>query len=269
MSPNPFMSDASNRRNFLRGAGAATVALAGAAVIGSNLTNPKTAVKAASLSDVDILNFALNLEYLEAEFYSVATTGKTLLQLGVLKSSDQLAPTTGGRKIPELVGSSNFYGAQELQENEVAHVKLLRGALGSYAALKPAINLDALGYGFKTPQEFIKLGRQLEDTGTSAYLGAAPDITSKAYLATAGSILSTEAKHSGAIRFICAYFGVTSPAVDALDIPPTKANVYGTDANGLIAPRTPSQVLKIVYGGGSCSGGFYPNGMSGTVTCAG
>jgi hypothetical protein len=88
-----------------------------------------------------------------------------------------------------------------------------------------------------------------------------------AFLIDSGSILATEAKHSGTLRYNCVYFGVESPAVDSIDISPTMANLYGTDSNGLVAPRTPAQVLKIVYGGGDCSGGFYPNGMTGSVTC--
>jgi hypothetical protein len=268
MSRSEQQTDASARRNFLKGVGAAGVALTGAAMVGGNLISPRSSVKAAGLSDVDILNFALNLEYLEAEFYCVATTGKTLLQLGILTAADQLAPTTGGKKVVELGTSSQSFVSQELTTNEIEHVRLLRNALGSLAAPKPAINLDALGYGFTSPIDFTKLSRQLEDVGTSAYLGAAPDISSPAYLATAASILAVEAKHSGTLRYNCVYFGVESPAVDSIDIPPTAANLFGTTGRGLVAPRTPAQVLKIVYGGGTCSGGFYPNGMTGSITCA-
>jgi hypothetical protein len=259
--------ETSNRRNFLKGVSATGVALAGAAIVGG-VALPRTANAATALSDVDILNFALNLEYLEAEYYCVAVYGKTLLQLGVLTAADQLAPTTGGNAVPGLASGPNGYVAKALHTDEIAHVRLLRSALGSAAALKPAINLDALGYGFASVPDFLKLSRQLEDVGTSAYLGAAPDITSKAYLATAGAILSAEAKHSGCLRYACVTLNVTSPAVDNIDVPPTMANLFGTASNGLVARRTPAQVLKIVYGGGTCSGGFYPNGLSGSVTCA-
>jgi Ferritin-like domain len=268
MSRSGQQPDASARRNFLKGVGAAGVALTGAAIVGGNLAFPRNSVKAAGLSDVDILNFALNLEYLEAEFYAVAVTGKTLLQLGVLTAAEQLAPTTGGSKVTQLATSDQAYVSETLHNNEIDHVLLLRSALGSYAAPKPAINLDALGYGFNGAVDFTKLSRQLEDVGTSAYLGAAPDITSKAYLATAGSILADEAKHSGALRYICVLYGVDSPAVDSLDIPPSKSSLFGATSQALISPRTPAQVLKIVYGGGTCSGGFYPNGMTGSITCA-
>jgi len=260
-------SEASNRRNFLKTAGAASVALAGAAIVGG-VALPRTAKAASALSDVDILNFALNLEFLEAEFYCVAYTGKTLLQLGIITSAQEQGPTTGGQKVPQITTVPEAFVAKALMSDEVAHVKLLLSALGTYGVKKPAINLNALGYGFGSIPDFLKLARQLEDTGTSAYLGAAPDITSKAYLATAGSILSAEAKHAGTLRFACALFNVESPAVDSIDIPPTASDLFGTSSQGLVAPRTPAQVLKIVYGGGTCSGGFYPNGMTGSVTCA-
>jgi hypothetical protein len=109
---------------------------------------------------------------------------------------------------------------------------------------------------------------QFEDVGVSAYLGAAPSISSKTYLAAAGAILSTEAQHSGSLRLACIDNDVTSPAVDSLDIPPTQKTPYDvTSTNALSIPRTTAQVLNIVYHGGQCSGGFYPDGMNGTIIC--
>jgi hypothetical protein len=87
------------------------------------------------------------------------------------------------------------------------------------------------------------------------------------YLAAAAAILATEAQHSGSIRLACIDNGVTSPAVDSLDIPPTQQNPYDVDKNALSIPRTTSQVLNIVYHGGQCSGGFFPDGMNGTIVC--
>ena len=259
---------AANRRSFLKGAGMTGLGLAGAALIGGKFSTGQQTVEAATaVSDLDILNFALNLEYLEAEFYAVSTFGATLVQLGVITSADESGPTTGGSKVPNFGSSPAATMATALRVDEIAHVKLLRTALGSRAVKKPAINLNALGYGFASVASWMKLGRQFEDVGVSAYLGAAPLITSKAYLATAGAILSTEAQHSGSFRLICVMNGVASPAVDSRDIPPTAKNLYDVDGNALSIPRTTSQVLNIVYGGGRCAGGFYPNGMNGTIVC--
>lgn len=255
-----------NRRAFLRGAGMTGVGLAGAAIMGSKLATPEQLVEAsAAVSDLDILNFALNLEYLEAEFYAMATYGANLVKLGVISASDETGPTTGG----QLVKNFSDWGtmATALRIDEIAHVKYLRATLGSRAVKKPAVNLNALGYGFSSVTSWLKLARQFEDVGISAYLGVAPLVTSKTYLAAAGAILATEAQHSGTVRRACYSLGVASPAVDSLDIPPSSQRPFNIDANALSIPRTTSQVLNIVYGGGKCAGGFYPNGMNGTIVC--
>jgi hypothetical protein len=219
---------------------------------------------ASGVSDGDILNFALNLEYLEAEFYSVSTYGATLVKRGIISAADETGPTTGGKmvKFSELA-----YLAGAIRNDEMEHVLYLRSALGAGAVKKPAINLNALGYGFSNEASWLMLARQFEDVGVSAYLGAAPLITSKAYLAAAAAIYGTEAQHSGSIRDRCIMKGVKSGPVDSLDVPPTSNAPYFVDKNGLSIPRTTSQVLNIVYGGGKCSGGFYPSGMNGNIAC--
>ena len=256
----------SDRRKFLKRVGATGIGVAAATMIGGSVLS-KGAYAATTITDADILIFALNLEYLEAEFYSVATYGATLLELGVLTAAQQSGPTTGGRMVPDFGTSPLAFLATALRENEIAHVKYLRSALGSVAVKKPAINLDALGYGFSSVHSWLTLARQFEDVGVSAYLGAAPLIKNKTYLAAAGAILATEAQHSGSIRMACINDGVSSPAVDSLDVPPTQQAPYDVDKNALSIPRTTSQVLNIVYHGGQCSGGFYPQGMNGKISC--
>ncbi len=263
MSTNDVLDRAAtslDRRKFFKQAGSAGLGVAALAMVDGSLTK----LEAATVTDADILNFALNLEYLEAEFYLMSTWGTTLQGLGVLQPGDVSGPTTGGKMVD--FRSVNFaFAASGLRTDEVAHVKLLRKALGSAAAKKPTINLDALGYGFGNIKDFFKLSRQFEDVGVSAYLGAAPAIQDKMYLLTAAEILATEAQHSGSVRLGCIWYGADSPAVDSLDIPPSNSHPYHVDSNGLSVPRTTSQVLKIVYGGGSGPGGFYPEGLNGTI----
>ena len=171
--------------------------------------------------------------------------------------------------VPGFAQLPEAYLATALRTDEIKHVQYLRAALGSGAVKKPAINLNALGYGFANINEFLELARQFEDVGVSAYLGAAPLITSKTYLGAAGAILATEAQHSGTIRELCIKNGVISPRVDALDVPPNPNKPYDVDTNALSIPRTVQQVLAIVYHGGNCSGGFYPAGMNGNIACGG
>jgi hypothetical protein len=222
-------SAASDRRSFLKGAGMAGIGLAGAGLIASKLASPLQKVEAQGITDGDILNFALNLEYLEAEYYCMATLGKTLVQLGIISASDETGPTTGGALISALASTApESYLATALRSNEVDHVTLLRNALGTSAVKKPAINLDALGYGFADVNDFLK--------------------------------------HSGALRLACIMNGVDSPAVDASDIPPDSLHPFAAPIEGLTKARTTSKVLAIVYGGGKSSGGFYPDGLNGTIT---
>jgi hypothetical protein len=256
----------SDRRKFIQRVGMTGIGVAAASMMGSGFLGK--AYAATTINDTDILNFALNLEYLEAEFYSMATYGSTLLELGVLTKAEESGPTTGGNMVAGFGSSPLAFLATALRDNEISHVKFLRSTLGSAAVLKPAINLNALGYGFSSVDSWLELARQFEDLGVSAYLGAAPLISSKTYLAAAAAIMATEAQHSGSIRLACIQNHVTSGAVDSLDIPPTSQAPYDVaSSNALSIPRTTAQVLNVVYAGGNCSGGFYPDGMNGVIIC--
>jgi Ferritin-like domain len=266
-----IVNSPSDRRKFLKQVGVTSIGVAAATMVGGSFLGK--AYASTAITDTDILNFALNLEYLEAEFYSMSTYGSTLLELGVLTAAEQSGPTTGGNMVPDFGASPLAFLATALRETEIDHVQYLRTTLGSAAVKKPTINLAALGYGFSSVNSWLELARQFEDVGVSAYLGAAPSISSKTYLAAAGAILSTEAQHSGSLRLACIDNDVTSPAVDSLDIPPTqktpsqKTPLRRYQHQCPEHPRTTAQVLNIVYHGGQCSGGFYPDGMNGTIIC--
>jgi hypothetical protein len=261
---------AADRRSFLKGAGLTGMGLAGAAVLGTNFGGNEQKVEAAaSITDLDIGNFALNLEYLEAEFYCVSTYGANLVQLGIISANDQTGPTTGGKMVPGFAKMNEAYVATKLRTDEITHVKLLRKFLDTDAVKKPAINLDALGYGFKNIYEWLKLARQFEDVGVSAYLGAATLLSQKDYVAMAAGISVAEAEHAGYLRLLCIMNGVVSPAVDSLDIPPSPSMPFNLDGNSFGIARTTSQVLNVLYQGGRCAGGFFPDGLNGNIVCQG
>ena len=265
MNFDSIQSMAANRRSFLKGAGLTGVGLASAAVLGRNFGSSEQKVEAASNSDADLGNFALNLEYLEAEFYCVSTYGATLVGLGILSKNDESGPTTGGHMVPGFAKLPEAYTASKLRMDEVTHVQLLRSLLDTYAVKKPAINLDALGYGFANISEWLKLARQFEDVGISAYLGAATLFSQQSYIAASSTITAAESQHSGYLRMLCINNGVISPAVDSLDVPPTPTSPFNLNNKSLGIARTASQVLNIVYHGGRHSGGFFPEGMNGTI----
>jgi hypothetical protein len=214
-----------------------------------------------SATDINVLNFALNLEYLEAEFYSFATTGQGI-SANLTGGVGTAGPTTG-RQV--ALSGTVLQVAQELAADELAHVNFLRQQLGGQAIAKPAINLNALGLGFANEAEFLTLSRAFEDVGVSAYGGAAGLITSKAILEAAARILATEAYHAGNIRLQVVQRGAPAPAVDGLDQPPTANNFFPTDQNGLSVVRTPEQVAAIVRGANPAGGAFFPNGLNGAI----
>jgi hypothetical protein len=260
-----------SRRNFgktilgtgvVAGVGGLLGSTFGSAVVGAQ----------SGLTDVDILNFALNLEYLEAEFYTVAVTGRRIADLGIgTNGTGSAGATTGGKQVsfPEARVAIT---AQQVASDEQAHVTFLRTALGSAAVAKPAINLDALGLGFNNQNEFITLARAFEDVGVSAYGGAAPLIKSSAILGAAARIALTEAQHAAVLRLLAADARIAVPMLDGLDVPPIGSpggRMFQVDGQGLSTVRTTSQVLAIVYANANANanaGGFFPSGVNGTIT---
>ena len=256
-----------SRRSFAKRIGMMSAGAVGTTVMGASIVNAfgGSAFAQGGVTDVDILNFALNLEYLEAEFYTKATEGATIEQEGLIPSSAVSGPTNGGQKVPNIANSPIAYIASQVTRDEKHHVQYLRAALGSAAVKKPTINLNALGFGFGNWAEFLKLATLFEDVGTSAYLGAAPLIQNKTYLDAAARIYGTEAQHSGALRTHAVDYGITIPAVDGKSVSPTPSAPFFVDSQGLTIPRSTREVLNIVYGNTGNSGGFYPNGLNGNI----
>ena len=251
------------------------LAFAGAVVAGAARAQSSTPAPS------DVVQFALNLEYLEAEFYSVATTGLTLAQQGgvALTGSGTAGATTTRFSNPvNFTSSAAFRVAINIATDEMNHVIGLRAALtanGITPIAKPAINLDALlpmGASLGNQPAFLILARIFEDIGVSAYSGAAPLLAGSPYLATAARILAVEGEHVGNIRLQSALLSIPSPQLDAADIvpPPAGTNYFSTNpANGLCAIRTPGQVLYLAYGAANAtSGGFFPNGVNGAINAS-
>jgi hypothetical protein len=245
--------------------------IAGAAMAAGALATTGAAdLFAQGLTDESILNFALNLEYLEAEFYTVATTGQRIGDLGIgITGRGAAGATTGGARV--ALDANTQTVANHVTLDEQQHVRLLRGALGSSAIAKPAINLEALNLGFRTQAEFLTLARAFEDLGVSAYAGAAKLIKNPNTLEVAARIALTEGQHAGVLRYLVAVANAAQPQVDNLDVPPLgspNGRLFQVDGNGLSTIRTAAQVLAVAYGGGKTSGGFFPNGVNGDIKSA-
>ena len=327
---------ASSRRRMLT--------LGGAALAGIALSSVARGQTTTTLTDADYLNFALNLEYLEANFYTLAASGQTIDQLttpiGITGTGTQGTVTTksGGPaacKVPFAIPTVQSY-ATEIATEEQNHVKFLRTALGTAAVAQPAIDLvnsfnflaNDLGLGlngfdpFASDINFLLGSYIFEDVGVTAYTGAAPALTVTGNLDAAAGIQAVEAYHSGLIRTVIYGLdqtattlgppGFASGVASAIShlratvdgsnsISPTRlqgddiglgvqmVNLNGSTglqastlvnatttgsinaagstgtAGSMVFARTAAQVLAIVYGGGTGSGGFFPAGLNGTV----
>ena len=209
------------RRAFFKTSG---LAAASASLLGAGALMGGTGPAAASggLTDVQILNFALNLEYLEAQFYYQAAYGRYIdpqLTTGV----GQQGTVTGGRQVPFSDPLIAAY-AQEIANDELTHVKFLRSALGNSAVAQPSINIGrafhnaavaaqiidpsapnvpgSAGYfnAYDNDISFLLAAYIFEDVGVTAYHGAAQYIDNKDTLTAAAGILAVEAYHAGIIR---------------------------------------------------------------------
>src|ERR1700759_407257 len=121
-----------DRRRFLRSASAAGLGVVGAGLLaGVETTSASASTSSAAISDSAILNFALNLEYLEAEFYSHAVFGYGLPS-SLTSGKGRCGSVQGGHAVP-FKSSSVRQFATEIAKDEYDHVKFLRGALGGAA----------------------------------------------------------------------------------------------------------------------------------------
>ena len=159
-------------------------AVAAGAVYGTTMVGPYVREAMAQQTaqegggDVDILNFALTLEFLEAAFYEMAL-----------------------KQVKGLSGDVKQLSA-EIAKNEKDHVDFLTSAIsdaGGEPTEAPAVDF---GDAFKDEKSYLKLAQTFEDTGVSAYNGAGPQLQNKQYLAAAGTIVQIEARHAALIRLL-------------------------------------------------------------------
>lgn len=294
---------AAARRQFLRTAGSVGVAAAGASLLaacGNNdagggtsvvpttpTPSPSPTPTSPALADADVLNFALNLEYLEAQFYSYAAFGVGL-PASMLGGTGTQGAVSGGRQVNFTDPLVAQY-AREIAADEIAHVNFLRQAIGTSAVAQPAIDVGVSATSafsvaaqaagvvpaggvfdpYASDENFLLGAFIFEDVGVSAYKGASPLITNKTFLEAAAGILAAEAYHAGLVRTVLYRKGIATPALitnagrisdarDSLDgasdldqgiatAANGASNIVPTDSNGLAYSRSAAQVLNIVF----------------------
>lgn len=247
-------------------------------------------------SDIDILNFALNLEYLETEYYLRGVLGRTL---------DDVAGTSfggsvrGGRPVrfstPVREGMIKNIGG-----NELAHVRFVRQtveALEGTPIPRPVIDLEAgfagvaRGAGlpdfdpFANEMNFFLGALLFEDVGVTVLKGSARYIRNDRVLESSAGLLGAEGYHVGALRAVLSKmgapalerFGAISDLRDRLDgrqdldqplVLGGKVNISPSNENAIAYGRTPQHALNILYGSPGANimqGGFFPEGVNGAI----
>ncbi len=290
----PEENATNGRRVVMRRAGFGLAGLAAAGLFGSRTAS------AATVTDVDIFNFALNFEYLGAEYYLRATTGNglgTYVGAAGLTGTGIQGSVTGGSPVPFQTEAVGYY-AQQLANDELGHVQVIREVLGSAAIAEPSIDLAdswsvlAAAAGlvpaggsfdpYSSEINFLLGAYVLEDVCVTALTGAAALLTDPTNLAYAASLLGAESYQAGLIRAYLAGVGAgdATNAISALRQTLSGVGDHGTDYNsnpfnftntdfaGQAYRRTTSQVLSIAYGNstpGTASGLFFPSGVNGTI----
>lgn len=180
-----------SRANVLKRAFAAGGAIFAGGVLVAGL--PRSAESAPSpAQDAEILNLALLLEHMEADFFTEASVSAKL---------------TG-----ELLEFTDI-----VRGHERAHVAFLRDALGRKARKRPTFDFGA---ATQSPAAFTAAAVALQDLMVAAYNGQAANLT-KGALESAAKIVSVEARHAGWIRAIAE----RNPAPEPTDTPRTAAQV--------------------------------------------
>ncbi len=286
-----------SRRQALRNLGLGAV---GMTTLGA-LSRTAFAQTSGPALDVSVAQFALNLEYLEAEFYTYAVFGTGIESQGIAVDGSGTPGTVTIKSNPKVPFSDPKVAqyAAEIGGDERNHVKFFRttlAAAGAQPVARPKIDLlnsfntlaQVAGIGqsfdpFANDLNFLLGAFIFEDVGTTLFAGAARVLTNKDILESAAGILAVEAYHAGNIRVNIFNAGSTAQGI-AQKISDVRkmlsgadddqgvvdssgnANIVPTDSMGRAFRRTPRQGLNIVYGAQNASSGlFYPNGLNGTI----
>jgi hypothetical protein len=318
------------RRQFLRSASVLGMAAGGSALLAAcgagnqnkaptptptatgTATPTPTSTATTSYTTADVLSLALNLEYLEAQFFSQAAFGTALdstLTVGAT-STDTAGTVTGGRQVTFSDPTIAEF-AREIATDEKGHVTFLRTSLSTSVVAQPALNIDGGATGafttaaraagvvgssstfdpYASDTNFLLAAFFLEDVVVTAYRGLISYLATSTLVEATAGLQGSEAYHAGMIRSTLYAMGASDSTLitnagkfsnyrDSLDGTTDDdqgietdtngaSNIVPTDSNSIVYARTPQQVLNVLYltaGTGVAKGGFFPSGVTGTIT---
>jgi hypothetical protein len=199
--PDPVLEGGHTRASFLRKAGLGGAALVGGGVL---LGAPGAALAGHTdnVSDADVLNYALTLEYLEATFYTQALGGQGTTGVPASRARFNRGKITGDRQFAGFGGRirSNAYDLlRDIRDHEVVHVEFLRSQLGGAAVGPCTFNFSS---ALRNVGSFLATAQLLENTGVMAYDGAIRYVDAGAVLQAGAQIATVEARHAAYLNLI-------------------------------------------------------------------
>jgi Ferritin-like domain len=176
-------------------------------------------------SDIDVLNYALTLEYLEATFYQQGNAANL------------------------LTGTEKEYLAT-IQSDEEAHVDAITATIKKLGGTPVAKPMVSFGDSFSSREKFLTTSHTFENVGVGAYLGAAGFIKNKDVLAAAASIFGVEARHAALVGNLLGLSAEGGVYAGAFETPMTKDKVLTA-----VTPFLASQMGMMPSGGVDTGGG--------------
>ncbi len=293
----PPAANATTRRQALKGLGLGALGLASLNLLTSRTEAANPGVL--GRSDINILNFALNLEYLKATYFTFGTTGSDITAEGVSISGLGRPGSVlikSGAQVPFADSNIQQY-TSEMAADDRAHVEYLRSVLGFFAVTRPTLDLElnfntlARDAGIITTGEtfdpfaddisFLLGAFYIVDVAVTFYRGVLPLVIDRTILSALAGFLGDEASHAGVIRAKLFEVGTTAQTeaqdlsalrdrldgVGSLDqgvVLNGNANIAPVNSFGMTFSRTMRQVLNILFlKVNANSGGFFPNGFNG------
>ena len=212
------------RRDFMRGITAVLGAAATAGIASAQTTTPQPLPS--PQNDLDILNYALTLELLEATFYTQALARFTSADFSQAAFIQALRTASGVSGTPPMSGSSDTGLAQDvyayfslIRNHEQAHVRTLTATIRSLGGTP--IATPTFKFPYNTVDEFVVLAQTLENTGVAAYNGAIDKISNPALVTASATIATVEARHAAYLNRLRGM----NPFPDAFDAGKTMAEV--------------------------------------------
>ncbi len=280
----------------------AQAAAASTASAASTAATPSS-IGAVSAADAPTVNFALNLQYLAAQFYTHASTNAGLPASALTGVGAQGASTNGLQLLAPAPAPARY--ASEIATDKTSRLAEVRTALSSAAVGQPAMELSAsvapatagdsqttvaamvgaATNAFSSDRAFLLAALLFEDVSGAAFRGALTQVTSAAGQTVLTDLLADSTYHAGLLRSTLVAEGASEASLtnlstirrslDGVTPPDADAATDGQDivtSNGYVAAftRTPAQALNVLYltPSAASAGGFFPQGLNGAIRLA-